>query len=77
MIGNMKAQEIATFLRFVTGSSVCLDKKITMSFNNLSGLGHCPIAHTCDCFLDLPVSYLSYLDFTAEFQSILSNTEFT
>ena len=56
---------------------MCLDKKITMSFNNLSGLGRRPIAHTCDCLLELPVSYISYLDFTAEFQSILSDTEIT
>lgn len=53
MIGNMKQSEVATFLRFVSGSAVCLEKKITVSFNNLSGLGRRPIAHTCDCMLEL------------------------
>ena len=51
LIGDMKPQELATFLRFVSGSSICLGKKIEITFNNLSGLARRPIAHTCDCFL--------------------------
>ena len=77
MIGNMKPEEVVTFLRFVSGSSVCLDKKITVSFNDLSGLSRRPIAHTCDCMLELPLSYISYRDFTTEFRSVLSDTQFT
>ena len=71
----MKAQELAAFLRFVTGSSVCFGKRITVSFNNLTGLARRPVVHTCDCLLDLPVSYSSYMEFTAEFKSILCNPE--
>ena len=77
MIGDMKSQELAAFLRFVTGSSICLGKNITVSFSNLSGLARIPVVHTCDCLLELPVSYVSYLDFTAEFKSILCNNEHT
>ncbi len=63
MIGNMKQDELRSFLRFVSGSSVCLSKRIAVDFNSLSGLGRRPIAHTCDCLLELPVSYTTYLDF--------------
>ena len=75
MIGSMRQHELSSFLHFVSGSSVCLEKKISVTFNNLSGLGHRPIAHTCVCLLELPVSYLSYLDFATEFRSILSDTK--
>ena len=73
MIGDMKAEELATFLRFVSGSSVCVGRKINVSFNNLTGLARQPITHTCDCLLELPLSYISYFDFKAEqFLLILS-----
>ena len=45
--------EIPNFLRFVTGSSVCIGRSITVEFNNLEGLARCPIAHTCSCVLEL------------------------
>ena len=77
MVGDMKAQELAAFLRFVTGSSVCLGKKITVLFSDLTGLARRPIVHTCDCLLELPVTYVSYLEFTAEFKSILCSAEHT
>jgi len=77
MVGDMKPQELATFLRFLSGSSVCLGKKVTITFNNLCGLSRRPIAHTCDCTLELSVSYVSYVEFTNEFRTILGDTEFT
>ena len=75
MIGNMKAQELRLFLRFITGASVCVAPKIDISFNNLSGLGRRPVAHTCAFLLELPTSYLNYDDFYGDFKSILSCTE--
>ena len=36
-IGNMKQEELRRFLRFVTGSSVLIDKVIYVNFNNLHG----------------------------------------
>ena len=53
MIGNVNINEGRNFLRFVTGSSVCSTKGITISFNTLSGLARRPIANTCDCMLEL------------------------
>ncbi len=39
-IGNMKQEELCCVLRFVTGSSVLIDKAITVSFNPLYPDGH-------------------------------------
>lgn len=76
-IGNMRFEEIQRFLRFVSGSSVCSSSDITVAFNSLSGLGRRPISHTCDSTLELSTEYISYLDFAGEFDSILSNNEYT
>lgn len=72
-IGNMKQNELRLFLRFVTGSSVLLAKKITVSFNNLSGLARRPISHTCDCMIELPISYTTYPEFESEFTKVLTS----
>ena len=34
-IGNLNHQDLRNFLRFVTGSSVVIDKKISVTFNSL------------------------------------------
>lgn len=70
-IGNMKLEELRLFLRFITGSSVCIDKKIEITFNNLSGAARRPIAHTCTCILEVPLSYATYPEFSEEFLKIL------
>ena len=72
MIGNIQVSE---FLRFVTGASVCIVPKIKVDFNALSGFDRRPIAHTCDCVLELPTSYTSYEDFRGEFKAIFDVTE--
>ena len=75
-IGNMKNDEIRSFLRFVTGSSVCSSKAILVTFNGLDGLARRPIGHTCSCSLELSTAYSSYLDLIAEFNSVLSNGDY-
>lgn len=75
MLGNMPLEGLRLFLRFVTGASVCVAPKITVTFNNLSGLARRPIAHTCNYLLELPTSYVNYDDFATEFKAILSSTE--
>ncbi len=75
MLGNMPVESLRLFLRFVTGASVLITSKITVTFNNLSGLGRRPIAHTCSYLLELPTSYANYDDFATEFKAILSSTE--
>ena len=72
-IGNMKPNELRLFLRFVTGSSVLLAKQINVSFNGLTGLARRPISHTCDCHIELPLSYTTYPEFEVEFTQVLSN----
>ena len=76
-IGDMKRDEIRRFLRFTTGSSVLLGSKISVCFNTESGLARRPTAHTCSCILDLPSTYLNYLDFEQEFKCILNDDEFS
>lgn len=71
-ISNSSQEHLRNFLRFVTGSSV-LSNSIIVQFNNTTGLGRCPIAHTCGCSLELPISYSSYPEFDNEFSKILTN----
>ena len=75
MIGNMKVNELRLFMRFVTGTSVCVTPTITITFNNLSGLARRPIAHTCDFSLELPIAYTNYDDFYSDFRGILAETD--
>ena len=72
-VGNMKQNELRLFLRFVTGSSVLLAKQIMVSFNGLTGLARRPISHTCECHLELPVSYATYPEFELEFMKVLTS----
>ena len=76
-IGNMKMDEVRNFLRFVTGSSVLSNAAIKVTFNALGGLARRPIAHTCDNSVELSTEYLTYVDFTAEFEAILSDTVYS
>ena len=77
-VGCMKINEAQRFLRFVTGSSVCLANVITVEFNGLSGLARRPIGHTCSSSLELSTNYDTYLDFAAEFNCVLNeNNEYT
>ena len=66
-VGDTKRDDIRLFLRFVTGSAVYLEKSIQVTFNNLSGLAHRPVSHTCSCTLELPVSYKTRHEFISEF----------
>ncbi len=74
-IGRMKVEEVQLFLRFCTGSSVCIEKRIQIEFNSLSGFERRPIAHTCSCTLEIPRSYTSYMDFTNDFKAVLEAEE--
>ena len=75
MIGNMQPGELRSFMRFVTGSCVCITCKINITFNSLSGFARRPIAHTCTCTLEIPTTYANYDDFHSEFYSVLTNTD--
>ena len=74
MLGSMQSTELRLFLRFVTGCSVCVTPKITVTYNSLSGPARCPIAHTCDSTLQLSVFYRNYDDFNDDFKVFLSSS---
>ena len=74
-IGDMKPDVLRKFLRYTTGSSVCVVKFITITFNSLTGIARRPISHTCDCMLELPSTYGTYLQFVTEFEGILAQPE--
>ena len=76
-IGNMKQSEVGLFLRFVTGSSVMIAGHIKVMFNNATGLCRCPISHTCDCSIELPVSYSTFPEFENEISKVLNDEEFS
>lgn len=59
-VGNMKNDEVRQFLRFTTGSSVLVVNRISVTFNNLSGLARQPIAHTYGSVFELPSTYVIY-----------------
>ena len=72
-IGNMGSDKLRTFLRFVTGSSVCSALKIQVEFNMLSGASRRPIAHTCTPSLELPSTYATYTEFVSEFRRCMAS----
>ena len=72
-IGNMGREELRRFLRFITGTSVLLNNRITVTFNSLSGLARRPIAHMCGSTIELPSSYTTYPEFEREFMTLLAD----
>ena len=76
-IGNIRYKELRQFLRFVTGSSVMITKSIKVHFNSLKGIiiARRPISHTCSCTLELPTSYVSFLEFEKEFSLVLASED--
>jgi len=74
-IGNMPSNDVRLFLRFVTGSSVCMARPIHITFNSLSGYGRRPISHTCDCVLELSTFYATFDEFANEFMVFLHSDD--
>lgn len=70
-IGSMDGDELRRFVRFTTGSTVCMALKIQIIFNSMSGIARRPIAHTCTPSLELSSMYDTYLEFVHEFQAHL------
>ena len=46
-----------------------------VTFNKLDGLARRPIAHTCGCIMELPVTYSTYTEFHSEMDGILKSQE--
>lgn len=66
-------QHLSSFLRFCTGSDLCLGKTITVSFTQVQGFQRRPVSHTCGCYLELSVFYDSYPEFKYEMNKVLEN----
>ena len=72
---NNNVKELATCFYEICFVHFCLSRKrIQTMFNNLDGLVRLPISHCCDCILELPVLYSTYLEFANDFHSLLANT---
>lgn len=74
-VGNMTNDELRSFLRYVTGASVCPPATMKVTFNSLTGIARRPISHTCACQLELSVDYSTYLEFVVEFRTVLHTSE--
>ena len=72
MIGNMRRNDLVNFVRFVTGSSVCIARKIDVIFNSSFGFSRRPFGCTCTNTLGLSTNYQ---DFNEEWKAILSSTD--
>lgn len=73
-IGNMSSDELRSFLRYVTGASIC-PSHWAVTFNSLTGIARRPIGHTCANILELSVDYSTYVEFVVEFRAFLSNSD--
>ena len=74
-VGNMDNDELRSFLRFVTGSSVCSSRKMRVCFNPLTGIARRPITRTCGYILELSVAYNTYCEFVVEFRAYLHSSD--
>lgn len=72
-VGNLREDGLRNFLRFVTGSSALVVDDLFVNFNALDGIARRPIAHTCSCTLDLPTTYSTFLEFSHDFNELLSS----
>ena len=64
-IGSMSNEYLGLFLCFVTGSSVCMPKKIRVLFNAVTGIARWPICHTCEPSLELSSMYSTFVEFVS------------
>ena len=71
-IGSMTQNELETFLRFVTGSSI-MPTRLNVTFNSVSGLARRPVSHTCDNCIELSSSYATYLEFIEEIRLFMND----
>lgn len=56
-IQDLSFDDLARFLRFSTGTSVCCIDHIMLAFNSLEGVSRRPTANTCGCVLHLPTTF--------------------
>ncbi|KAL3886717.1 hypothetical protein ACJMK2_026695 [Sinanodonta woodiana] len=75
LIQDLHGENLLSFLQFVTAERKMPSSVITVGFNDTRGLARRPIASTCSCQLNIPVSYTSFDEFKREFMMVLSSDE--
>ena len=74
-LGSMDDELLQQFVRFVTASTVRLQKSIDVQFTAAVGLQRAPSSSTCSSTLFLPTSYRSYSEFRKEFSLMLNQED--
>ena len=75
-IKSLNDGALSTFLQFTTGSDIIIVDSLEVTFVNVDGLSHRPIAHTCTPSLELPSTYQSFDELSEEFSSLLREKGF-
>ncbi|KAJ8025184.1 hypothetical protein HOLleu_35318 [Holothuria leucospilota] len=70
-IRSLNQNDLKLFLRFCTGSDLLTCNLISVTFNQSDGFTRSPIAHTCTCTLEIPVTYETFTDLKNDFTQIL------
>ena len=63
--------KLLQFLRFTTAMDIMNDKKI-VTFIKREGLRARPIAHTCGPLLEIPSTYVNYVELREDFMNVLN-----
>lgn len=70
-IKSLDDSMLRLFLQFVSGSDTIAIEKVDVGFNEETGFGRRPTAHTCGPLLIISASYQSYNELSEEFSNIL------
>ncbi|KAI9514579.1 hypothetical protein NQZ68_032220 [Dissostichus eleginoides] len=73
-IGESDNTTPKAFFRFCTGADILLGHSIAVQFIETSTFQCRPQAHTCGCYLMLPVNYQNYPDLRNDFDLILRSS---
>ncbi|XP_073727002.1 uncharacterized protein [Misgurnus anguillicaudatus] len=65
---------LKNFLRFCTGADLLNGNRITVNFIETSDFQCRPQAHTCGCYLMLPLNYQNYPDLRSDFNAVLNSS---
>ena len=67
---------LKNLFRYMTGTDIICVGKTEVTFIKLEGLCRRPIDRTCAPALELPSTYLSYIELRHEFDNILSSGDY-
>lgn len=73
-VGECDNTMLKSFLRFCTGADILFGKPITVQFIETSEFQCRPQAHTCGCYLMIPVNYQNYPDLRNDFDLVLRSS---